>query len=334
MKRIKFPLEVANGVRARDLDELRENFDIELIMIYFYNGKLITWLEDRDYSIELEKIKSLKDSHKNLVEKLCKIFEVKCSNLELDVDRIIEKHKKIAYLKQFTEDTLILEKIEKIAFDDEELIKLVNERKVTNGIINDKEASDRDGVFGKIANMLIGFKLIKEPIEIHVCGEKFEIPLEEENITYIGVNKAVALINAEKLIDFEKLNIKFINMEFNKKYKDIMKEYDVGTRKNKKIIEKRYQQILNKIEEINRRTSIGIEHSFDEEFKLQKECRELLLDFKKEAINGEKNFGEIAFQMDLEQVEIFLRSSIYFEQAKYIMERNYFKYIESMNEGK
>lgn len=41
MVKIKKPLEVANGVQARNLKELKENFDLEKIVGYYYDGKCV-----------------------------------------------------------------------------------------------------------------------------------------------------------------------------------------------------------------------------------------------------------------------------------------------------
>lgn len=51
MVKIKKPLEVANGVQARTLKELQENFDLEKIVGYYYDGKLLTWLTERYYDV-------------------------------------------------------------------------------------------------------------------------------------------------------------------------------------------------------------------------------------------------------------------------------------------
>ena len=59
MAKIKFPLEMANGVQARTLNDLKENFDIEKVTGYFLDGKLQTWLEDRYYEDEAEAISFL-----------------------------------------------------------------------------------------------------------------------------------------------------------------------------------------------------------------------------------------------------------------------------------
>lgn len=300
LKKIKFPLELANGAKVRDIEGLRENFDAELMIIYFDNGKLVRWLKDRNYNVELKKIMNLKSSHKNFVEELCRIFEVECPRLKLDHDKIIEKHKKISYLRQFTEDESMVERIDEIAFDDEELIELINKKQNFEG-----------------------------KIKVYMCGEQFTIPLEQENIEYIGVNKVIARINSGNLIDFKERKIKFVNMKFDEKYKKTVEENGEGKSQNKNLIEKRYKKILS---EIDTKVSEGSMYSIEKEMKLKKDCRELILDFKKESINGGEFFDEIVLKSDLSLIEIFINSTLHTSEAKDIVKRNYLKYIESINE--
>ena len=45
-KKIRFPLEMINGVSVRSMEELRENFSLLKILSYLSNEKLVTWLRD------------------------------------------------------------------------------------------------------------------------------------------------------------------------------------------------------------------------------------------------------------------------------------------------
>ena len=49
MKKIKFPLIMKNGAEVRDIEQLREDFDMESILQYYSNGKLRRWLEHNNY---------------------------------------------------------------------------------------------------------------------------------------------------------------------------------------------------------------------------------------------------------------------------------------------
>lgn len=39
-KKIRFPLEMENGVEVRSMEELRDNFSISRVLSYLKNGKL------------------------------------------------------------------------------------------------------------------------------------------------------------------------------------------------------------------------------------------------------------------------------------------------------
>ena len=59
MKKLKLPLEMANGKQVRSLQELRDNWDLEKVLGYYLNGRLAKWLNDRYYAEEAEKIQQL-----------------------------------------------------------------------------------------------------------------------------------------------------------------------------------------------------------------------------------------------------------------------------------
>nr|WP_300808550.1 hypothetical protein [uncultured Acetatifactor sp.] len=76
MKKIKFPLVLRDEYPARNMEELRDYFDIERVYGCLCDGRLLTWLEDRGYR-EVEEIKECDELDKNLAERLCEIFQVK-----------------------------------------------------------------------------------------------------------------------------------------------------------------------------------------------------------------------------------------------------------------
>lgn len=59
MKKLKLPLEMANGQQVRSLQELRDNWDLEKVLGYYLNGRLLTWLNDRYYVEEAEQLQKL-----------------------------------------------------------------------------------------------------------------------------------------------------------------------------------------------------------------------------------------------------------------------------------
>lgn len=125
MGKVKFPLEMANGVQVRTIEELKENFDINKVVGYFLEGKLQTWLTDRYYDEEAEQIAELKSDDTDLTKKLSEIFEIEYADSEeVDVDKIASDNERIAKIKQFTDDEDIIKNYDKVAFTQEELADL------------------------------------------------------------------------------------------------------------------------------------------------------------------------------------------------------------------
>lgn len=91
MGKVKFPLEMANGKMVRNLQELRENFDINKIISHFMNGSLLRWLEERYYDEECEKLRQIKQVDSDTAGKLCEVFGVKEEIVEKSFDDIFSK---------------------------------------------------------------------------------------------------------------------------------------------------------------------------------------------------------------------------------------------------
>lgn len=186
MKKIKLPLEMANGVMVqKTIDELKENWDLTKVVEHFVSGKLVTWLNDRYYSDIAEKIENLpKDDGKKLQQELCKAFDMPCEDVELDVDEIAERKRRKDLLRQYTSDEKILDNVDYVAFDQEEMADLLDE-----------------GV-----------------AEIYLCNNKFTIPLNVEDKKYIGIGNVVAEIRSKKQVNFKERNIEFVNVKFDDEY--------------------------------------------------------------------------------------------------------------------
>ena len=75
-KKVKFPLKMADGAEVRTLDELKEHFDIESVVGYFHDGRLLNWLKARYYDPEAEQVEQLVKGDKDISQKLCAIFGV------------------------------------------------------------------------------------------------------------------------------------------------------------------------------------------------------------------------------------------------------------------
>ena len=192
MKKIKLPLEMANGVMVRSLDELKENWDLEKVVEHFVTGKLTTWLNDRYYTDLAEKVENLpKDGDgRKLQQALCRVFEVPCEELELDVDEIAERKRRQDLLRQYTSDDEVFKNVDKVAFDQEDLAYLLDD----------------------------------EIDEIYLFNNKFTIPLTVEGKKYIGVgDNVVAEIRSKKPVNFVERGIAFSNVKFDEKYAAIHK---------------------------------------------------------------------------------------------------------------
>lgn len=189
-KKIKFALEMKDGVQVRNLDNLREHFDLEKAIGYFIDGKLITWLNDRYYEKEAEELEQLSKNDAQLNKKLCQILGVEYQDKELDPEEIERRNERIAKLKQYTDNQEIIDNVDLVAFDQEDLADLL----------------DEDEEF------------------IYLCQNKFTIPLRAENKKYIGIGKAEAVIRSKTVVDFAKLNIAFVNVSFNAEYEKLLKE--------------------------------------------------------------------------------------------------------------
>ena len=133
-KKIKFALELANGVKVRSIDELRENYDIKKVKEYYLDGRLSTWLQDRFYDEEVKQVNSLNKEDSLLSQKLCEIFEVVYDDINPDeresdgdvltLQRNSEKRKLI---EQITADKGIIESAEKVALEDSDIEKILSD---------------------------------------------------------------------------------------------------------------------------------------------------------------------------------------------------------------
>ena len=180
-KKIKFALKMEDGAEVRSLDELKAHFDIGSVVRDFFNGDLLTWLEDRYYDEEADAIKKISPDDEFVAQKLCKIFDKESP------EEIARRRERLERLKKYTSDEKILANVDQVAFDQEDLADLLDED-------------------------------IKE---IFLCANRFIIPLRMKNKNYIGVGQAVAVIRRKEPVDFSALNITFKNISFDDDYQKI-----------------------------------------------------------------------------------------------------------------
>ena len=184
MSRKRVQIRMADGFFVNDLDEIKEHFDIESVTKYFQNGDLLSWLNDRYYEEEAEQLEQLATDDPQLQQKLSAIFGVGKSPVEIDP----EQQERLNHLKWYTNDPEILANVASVAFDQAEL----------------------------------GDRLDEGKSLIYLCANRFTIPLRQKNKTYIGVGNAVAVIRSNKLVDFEAVNIRFQDIDFDEKYAAIL----------------------------------------------------------------------------------------------------------------
>jgi len=178
-KKIKFPLILNNDFQARTLEEVHDNFDLEKMIGYFTNGKLLTWLEDRDYEKEADAVRLLDKESPLFAQKLCNIFDVPYTDVLTETMAEIEKRQKaMELLNQYTSDPKLLSQIDIIAFCQADLADLLDEGRTT----------------------------------IYLCENEYSIPMSKTGVRYIGIGKPV-IYNFRRILntDTQGLNISFEN---------------------------------------------------------------------------------------------------------------------------
>ena len=168
---------------VRTLEELKENWDLERIVSYYHNGRLLTWLSDRYYDEQAEQLQSLQNTLNatELQRQLCAIFEMPFNETNaVDMDVVVDRDAQLNKLRKITADDKVLKNIDKVAFNQEDLATLLDEEKET----------------------------------IYLVNNTFNIPLTLKNKHYIGVGSVIAIINSKVPVDFTSLNIFFENIKF------------------------------------------------------------------------------------------------------------------------
>ena len=196
-RRVKFALELKNDEQVRSLDELQEHFDLEKIIRYCQDGKLLTWLEDRFYDDEAEEIRRLSGDESDLGEQLCRIFNIELSNVQEadDPETIAWRMERLEKLKQFTADSSILQHVDWVAFDQDDLEEIIHE---------------------------------EDTHTVYLCQNTFTFPsgiLRKNDMKYIGIGKNVeVVIKSEDVVDFDSLGISFENVQFDESYSLLQKD--------------------------------------------------------------------------------------------------------------
>lgn len=206
-KKIRFPLDMGNGIEVRTLEELQENFSVEKVLGYYADGKLITWLRDRYLDDIAGVINELDKDDSDFVKKICNAFGVDYDE-EVDIEALEERNRKLALLKQYTEEKKYYDVVGDIAFDQDELYDLLDEGKTT----------------------------------IYLCGKQFSIPLGKRNMKYIGVNNPVVVINTKEIVNWNEKDIQLIDIRFDGAYQSLIDKPD------REVIYSMYEERVRNIE--------------------------------------------------------------------------------------
>ena len=184
---------MSNGVLVRTLDELKENWDLEKVINYYLNGKLLTWLNDRYYTELAEAVSALNDINDNveLQKKLCNIFGIEAEDDLVDMEAVAERNRRLTILRQYTADDAVLKNVDKVAFNQEELADLLDE----------------------------------DESVIYLCDNKFSVPLSVTGKKYIGLGDVEIQVNSKDFVDFAKIGIELVNVHFNKEYEELVNSH-------------------------------------------------------------------------------------------------------------
>lgn len=197
-KKIRFPLVMENDVEVRSIEELREHFSLAQVLLYFENGKLVTWLRDRYEDEIADKVEELDKSDANFEKKLCECFDVSFDEKALeDVEQTKEHNRKLGLFKQFGVDEKFNAHVDQTAFEQDDIYDLLDAGEKT----------------------------------IYLCGTQFSIPLSKKGIHYIGVNCPVIKIDSKTVVDFDAKNIQLEGIQYDSVYQGLLDDAEAELKK-------------------------------------------------------------------------------------------------------
>ncbi len=192
-KKIRFPLEMKDGIEVRDLEGLKENFSLERILFYLVDGKLELWLRNCYLDDLADAVSGLDMKGAELNRKICDIFEVEyLQEEEANLEKAMERKCKMELLEEFTDEKKYFDVIDQIAFDQDDLYDLLDE----------------------------------EETVIYLCGDRFPVPLSKKGIRYIGVNDPIVVVSSKEKVDFDARDISFESVQFDEKYQKILDDLE------------------------------------------------------------------------------------------------------------
>jgi hypothetical protein len=124
MKKLKINL-LVDGVRCKNREDIKENFNILDVLEYFKNGKLIKWAKVRGLNELVNKLESIsKNKDLDIAKSLCDIFEIQTDEKELK-DELNFYRVENTDIKNIAKIIPYLDKIENLAKNDIDKIQNV-----------------------------------------------------------------------------------------------------------------------------------------------------------------------------------------------------------------
>ena len=193
MKKIRFPLEMAEGKMVKELDEFQEYFDLEKALEYFQNRKLQKWLENTYNDDILEELEELTGEEDDFIERFTEALGVETQEVPLDVKAILEKaHLKEKLKRSFPEEK-VETMVESCADSQEKLEKLIEDGKK----------------------------------KIYLVDGTYKISQDARNIAFIGIGDAKVEIEEKDAHRFLEQGLQFNNINPTDEESDKMMDLNV-----------------------------------------------------------------------------------------------------------
>lgn len=186
---LNFSLTMKDGYKVeRDIADLREHFDLETVLGLYKEGKLRRWLKQNKYAEATAQLDDLDEDAPDFTRAFCRILGVEAADHDaVDVEEISERTWRRNRLRDYTTDPYLLDMAENAAFSQSDLDELID-----------------DGAD-----------------EIVLCDGRFTIPLKACGTKYYGVGKAIAVIESDEIVDFERKYITFQKVQFDERYQSL-----------------------------------------------------------------------------------------------------------------
>lgn len=203
MRKVKFALEMNDGIMATNIKELVDNFSIIKIYEHFQSGKLQKWLELRYYDDELEMLQNLVYDCDTFGLEICKILGVEYEALmKTDLDQYVEcqrgEEKKIEKRQN---------KIEKLKRVVPEFVQQMDEETIDLVAFTSLELDNLVRAGNKKIYLYRDFENLE--------SDYFYINSEAKNVEYIGICfPGVIILDRHELKKYPEYGIQISGVDF------------------------------------------------------------------------------------------------------------------------